>query len=312
MPFFTVVIPLYNKQDYIADTLKTVFAQTFTNFEVIVVNDGSTDNGGTIVKTFNDDRLTYIETVNRGVSAARNTGIDAATGTLIAFLDADDYWLPGHLKELYDLYHQYPQSGILASRYFIKNPALNNYVKPVFKDIADDYKGIVPHLFGSSLNYRITWTSALAVPKSVLSESCGFSEHVTHPEDIEMWIRIAIKYPVTIGNQYTAIYNYEVPGSLSKRKMAGRKIMDFTMFTEAEKKDTGLKAFLDQYRLEYAVKFKTEGDIANAVKLYRQAAPYNINLKSRILFALPPFILRGLLNLKHWLHKKGLTFTVHD
>ena len=312
MPFFSVVIPLYNKQAYIAETLNTVFAQTFTNFEVIVVNDGSTDDGGTTVKAFNDERITYIETVNRGVSAARNTGITAGKGKLIAFLDADDYWLPAHLENLYNLYNNHPSSGIFVSRYYIKNPAVSNYVKPVFKNLTDDYTGIVADVFSSSLNYRVVWTSALAVPKSVFNELGSFKEHVTHPEDIEMWIRIATHCTVALSNSYTAVYNYDVAGSLSKRKMAGRKIMDFTAFTEAEKNNPGLKAFLDQYRLEYAVKFKTEGDAINANTLYNQAAAYNINLKSRLLYFLPPFVLRGLLTLKHWLHKKGFNFTVHD
>src|SRR5262245_2597869 len=104
MPFFSVIIPLYNKENYIRNTLKCVLEQSFTDFEIIIVNDGSTDNGLKVVKEFTDSRIVIEEQTNKGVSAARNLGIEKAAGTMIALLDADDYWFPNHLEVLHALH----------------------------------------------------------------------------------------------------------------------------------------------------------------------------------------------------------------
>ncbi|QYS90674.1 glycosyltransferase family 2 protein [Flavobacterium covae] len=89
---FSVIIPLYNKENYIYNTLISVINQTYTYFEIIIVNDGSTDKSLEIVKNINDSRIKIFEQNNKGVSSARNLGIKNATGSLIAFLDADDLW----------------------------------------------------------------------------------------------------------------------------------------------------------------------------------------------------------------------------
>jgi len=306
MPVFTVVIPLYNKAGYIKNTLSSVYAQTFTDFEVIVVNDGSTDGSGDLFKNHTYNRLTYFQTENRGVSSARNTGINNASGQLIAFLDADDEWLPGHLDELYRLHTQHPEAGMVISRYSIKNPGSSKLQKPTYLNLDESFSGIIPDFFGSSLVNHIAWTCVLAVPLQVFRVTGGFSENVTHPEDTEMWIKIATKYPVALGSNYTAIYNFEVPQSLSKRNMEGRKLMDFTAFLNLEAKNPSLKAFIDNLRLEYALKFRAEGNIAKSNELYWQTAKTNVSTTKKILFKTSPITLRILLTTKRWLFKKGI------
>ena len=102
----SVVIPLYNKEKKIEYTLKSVFTQTFQNFEIVIVDDGSTDNSVEEVEKFTDSRIRLIHQTNAGVSAARNRGIEAASGELIAFLDADDVWMPEYLATQYGLYQK--------------------------------------------------------------------------------------------------------------------------------------------------------------------------------------------------------------
>lgn len=311
MPFFSIIIPLYNKQDYISNTLLSALSQTFSDFEIIIVNDGSTDNSEAQVKTFNDARIQYLNTENRGVSSARNTGIEKASGNVIAFLDADDIWTPNHLEVLYKLYADYPNAGLLASRYTIKigNGAT---ITPSFINVKEDYRGIVKDHFGASLNYRVAVTSAVAIPRYVLNDVGNFNVNVTHPEDTELWIRVGINYPVAISNIYTMLYTFDLPESWSRQKMKGRKLMDFNRFLDYEAKDPGLKAFIDLYRLEYALKYRIEGDIKNSDALYQNAAKQNIPFKTKLLFTLPPFVLQVLLRFKHWLLKKGISFNVHN
>ncbi|MCB0445703.1 MAG: glycosyltransferase family 2 protein, partial [Gelidibacter sp.] len=117
MPFFSVIIPLYNKEKHIKTTLDSVLAQTFNDFEVIIVNDGSTDKSLKIAETFDDKRIHIHTTENKGVSYARNYGVSKSNSNLIAFLDADDYWFPHHLKDLKHLIKKFPNCGLYCKAY---------------------------------------------------------------------------------------------------------------------------------------------------------------------------------------------------
>uniref|UniRef100_A0A4W5LYG6 Glycosyltransferase 2-like domain-containing protein n=1 Tax=Hucho hucho TaxID=62062 RepID=A0A4W5LYG6_9TELE len=100
MSFFSVIIPLYNKECFIENTLKSVLSQTFTAFEVIIINDGSTDKSEEKALQFKDSRIRYYSKENGGVSTARNFGIDKAKSVYITFIDADDYWYPTFLESI--------------------------------------------------------------------------------------------------------------------------------------------------------------------------------------------------------------------
>src|SRR3546814_1127294 len=116
-PRFSVIIPLFNKGKHIESTLESVQAQTFEDFEVIVVDDGSTDSGPDVVRKFASARIRMITQANAGVSAARNRGVSEAKGENIAFLDADDIWTPQHLSELNRLIDAYPMRGLRSEEH---------------------------------------------------------------------------------------------------------------------------------------------------------------------------------------------------
>lgn len=309
--FFSIITPLYNKENHIKKTLEKAFSQTFTDFELIVVDDGSTDNSEAIVKSFSDSRLTYIKQGNAGVSAARNKGIQNASGKIIAFLDADDEWEENHLQSLFDLHKSNPTAGLLTSRYIIRI-GNGKLIYPSFEGVPDNYKGIVTDSFASSLTYRLAVTSAVAVPREVFDTTGTFNTEVTHPEDTELWIKIALKFPVAITDTATMLYNFDLPESWSRKKMEGRKLMDFHQFMNEEKKNKNLKAFIDIYRVEYALKFRIEGNITRSKELLNQVSPENIHYKTKALLNTPPFVLRLGLQFKHWLHKKGIAFSVYN
>jgi glycosyltransferase involved in cell wall biosynthesis len=112
MPAATIIIPLYNKRSYIGRALDSVLHQSFQDFEIIVVDDGSTDNGAEVVKSYDDPRIRLIRQENKGVSVARNTGADRATADFIAFLDADDEWMPRQLETVSGLRKKFPDAGL--------------------------------------------------------------------------------------------------------------------------------------------------------------------------------------------------------
>ena len=113
----SVVIPLYNKEKSITSTLRTVLNQTFRDYEIVIVNDGSTDGSVEEIEKVQDDRIRLVHQPNAGVSAARNRGIEEAKGDLIAFLDADDEWKPEYLATQYHLFQKYPECSVFACNY---------------------------------------------------------------------------------------------------------------------------------------------------------------------------------------------------
>ena len=118
-PFFSVIIPAYNLEKYIATALQSVLAQTFRDFEIIIVNDGSTDETVSIIQSFHDPRIHLFSQPNRGVSQARNIGMRKARGAYFAFLDGDDYWYPEHLELANDFFNLHPEILVYSNRHML-------------------------------------------------------------------------------------------------------------------------------------------------------------------------------------------------
>lgn len=305
----SVVIPLYNKEKTVSSTLDSVLKQTYTNFEVIIINDGSTDNSVEKIMIYNDDRILLLHQKNGGAAAARNLGIEKANGELIAFLDADDYWFPNHLEEIAKLYIDFPNCGLYCSRYRMKiskSKIISIDYKPEIEDL---YRGIVKDYFKSSLNYRIGLTSAVCIPKKVL-EKFNFNTSVSSGQDTELFTKIAIEYPVALTNETTMQYDFSSNNHLSKTPITKKKLFDINQFHEFEKEHKSLNQFLDLYRIEYALNFRILGAIEQS-KEYLKYVKNPIPFKTKILLKLPPVLLKLLLKIKHWLRANGIDFTVY-
>ena len=244
MPKISVIIQLFNKGFIISKTIQAVLAQTYADFEVILINDGSTDNSFEIASQFLDKRIHLFQQENKGAAAARNLGIERSNGEFIAFLDADDYWFPNHLEELVNLAEQFPNCGSYCSRYQIKNTE-KTISTPVFNGISKNFNGIVANYFASNHPYKINITLNQMIPKKILLEMNCFTPGVTNGQDLELWTKIAIKYPIALNNKTTAIYNYYLPNTLSKKSIKTMTLMDFNQFKEQEKQNLDLKRFLD-------------------------------------------------------------------
>ena len=117
----SVIIPLYNKVDHIEDTLRSVLAQTYKDYEIVVVDDGSIDGSTELVENLGIDNLRLIRQNNAGVSAARNSGIEEARGEFVALLDADDLWKPDYLAVQFEMTQKYPDCDVFATDYEFKD-----------------------------------------------------------------------------------------------------------------------------------------------------------------------------------------------
>lgn len=309
-PYFSIIIPLYNKEIFIENTLKSIFSQTFTDYEIIVVNDGSIDKSESIVLKFNDKRIRFYSQKNQGVSAARNVGIKKSKGNFIAFLDADDYWYPNHLEILEKLIKDHPQAGLYASRY-ISKVSEKKFITNSFLNIDENFSGIVPDFFYSSLVSRIALTSAVIVPKAVFDKTGFFNTSISSGEDLDLWIRIAIYFPVAITASITVKYNAMDDSSLSNKNINDKKLIDFSIFQKKEATHKTLKAFLDINRMDYALKFKINGNKKVANQYYNAISQKNITLKNWIIFHLPRWVQIPLLKIKKRLYRKGISFSIY-
>jgi len=310
MPKISVIIPLFNKGFTISETLQSVLAQTFTNFEIVIVNDGSTDNGFEIISTFLDNRIKLFQQQNKGAAAARNLGIKKATGELIAFLDADDYWYPNHLEELFKLYTDFPNCGMYGSRYLMKISEKKTIKTTYSPLVSNDFRGILLDFFKTSKAYRVGLTSAIAIPKRVLQNNFLFNLEISSGQDLELYTKIAIEKSVAITNLFTVEYNFSLDNQLSKTPISQKKLMRFEQFNTFESNNKSLKKFLDFYRLEYALQFRIAGNTEKS-NFYLKDITTEIPFKTKVLLSTPIFILQLLLKVKHLLKKYGIYFSVY-
>lgn len=209
--FFSVIMPLYNKAPYVERALKSVFAQSCTDWELIVVNDGSKDNSLEVIQSINktlDKPFTIINQQNAGVSTARNNGVAQAQGIYLCFLDADDWWESTFLEEMKILIDDYPEAGIWGCSYNIikggKTRLPRNGVEPGVRGYVNYFQC---YARGGEMPL---WTGSVVLKKTVFEAEKGFSPVLKLGEDFHLWVRIAAHYSVVYENKPLANYNQDV------------------------------------------------------------------------------------------------------
>lgn len=206
----SVVIPLYNKEQSIASTLQTVLKQTYQDFEIVIVNDGSTDHSVEEVAKVPDPRIRLIHQSNAGVSAARNRGIAEARGEFVAFLDADDEWNPDYLKTQYKLTQKYPECSVFACNYEFKD-AQGKVTPTIIRKLPfKGVDGILSNYFEvASCSHPPLWTSAVMVKKNAIQSIGGFPIGIKSGEDLLTWARLTVNGQIAYAKQAYAVFNVE-------------------------------------------------------------------------------------------------------
>ena len=233
-PSVSVIIPAYNRGWILKETIDSVLAQDFTNFELIVVNDGSTDNTQDILNSYKED-IIVLQQNNKGVSAARNMGIASASGQLISFLDSDDLWLPKKLSIQVDFFNANPDALICQTEeIWVKDGIRVNHGKR--------HKKLSGNIFEPSLYLCLVSPSAVMIKCSLFEKAGMFDETLPACEDYDMWLRVSCRYPVYLIGIPLIIKRGGHSDQLSKSSCLDRyriqslkKIIESNLLTEKQK-----------------------------------------------------------------------------
>jgi glycosyltransferase involved in cell wall biosynthesis len=288
-------MPLYNKEAEIERAVRSVLRQTVSDFELIVINDGSTDKGAEFVRSFQDPRMKIIDQANAGVSAARNRGIEEAKADLIAFLDADDEWEKDFLEAILRLRTNYPTCKVYATRYFFRRPGITK--EPTIRRLPHGFReGVLSDYFAiAAVSDPPLWTSATAVEKTAILSIGGFPTGIIAGEDLLTWARLAVRFDIAYSTAPKA-HCWE-PISLSDRP--GRtpqspdrvgeqlaQILPDISDTQAK----GVRAYISLWHRMRGVIYLQLGDRKNARLELKRASAYARNPKIYLLlliWALP-------------------------
>jgi glycosyltransferase involved in cell wall biosynthesis len=232
MPFFSIVIPTYNRADMLENTISSIKKQTFTDWECIIIDDGSTDHTNEVVKDLieNEPKIKYVFQTNAERSAARNNGISHSRGTYICFLDSDDSFLEHHLQCLYDKIKTTKNSiALFFTNYilFNDNTFLSQKIEPLESDV-------IHYLFNNPII-----PARVCIHSSILLKE-KFDEDIIIVEDLLLWVKISQNYPLIHIEEDTIIYNLHDDNSVNiKNKSAQHRLNGLKVFQKRYPQITG-------------------------------------------------------------------------
>lgn len=245
-PAFSVVMPLFNKARHVGAAIQSVLNQTVIDFELIVVDDGSTDGSGDIARLFIDERIRVVRQVNAGVSEARNRGIRESSADLIAFLDADDTWEVDFLSIISEMESLYPKIGTYATH--VRNTQSPQLNFADYDPSRTDKYWMISNFFDCLHNdYYPASSSSVCIRREVLHRVGGFNCQLAIGEDIDMWIRAYLDAGILMANRYAATYNRQADNrSVHRVDLPMREIEFFMHLRNAyiDKNDGGSERLL--------------------------------------------------------------------
>jgi glycosyltransferase involved in cell wall biosynthesis len=273
-PLVSVIIPTYNRKTMLQEAVASVLAQSFRDFELIVVDDGSTDGTAADLRSRCEARLRVLEQARRGVAAARNLGVRAARGEYIAFLDSDDTWLPRKLERQMDFMRAGPRRISQTEEIWIRDGRRVNPMKKHRKPSGD--------VFRASLELCLVSPSAVLMTRELFEEAGGFDESFEVCEDYDLWLRIAQNHAIDLLPELLVVKRGGHADQLSRstwgfdrfRVRALKKVLDCGI--EGEKRAWAIDTLVRKARILAAGARKRNSE-SNALIYERLLAEFNID-----------------------------------
>lgn len=257
-PTVSIILPTYNREKLISFAIQSVLNQTCSDFELIIVDDGSQDNTTNLVSKFNDSRIRYIHHYqNAGVSAARNTGIEQAKGQYIAFLDSDDEWLPEKLEQQLQIFQDQPTVAVIYS-WLIKE-SQNNQSQTIR---SSKYRG---YIYGDLLYSNFIGTpSTVIVKRECFDSGIRFDPHLPCCEDWDVWLKLAKFYQFEV--ILAPLVKYREHSQVNRGSTNSKAVTE------------GYLRFLEKHHTNIKEKYHELGNFSNSCK-----ATYFFNIGRRLL-----------------------------
>jgi len=207
----SVIIPLFNKAPHIIRAIESVLTQTAPASEIIVIDDGSTDNGSEIVASLASKNpiIKLISQDNKGASFTRNRGVELASSEHVAFLDADDEWKPDYLAQIQRLYINFPDCGAYATSYEVIEENGDKSLPAAAGLPPAPWMGIIPNYFKMLQGGNPFFTSSIVMPKTIFKNLGGFPIGVKRGEDRMLWTLLAVKYPIAYSPSRQVVYRQD-------------------------------------------------------------------------------------------------------
>ena len=310
-PYFSVIIPLYNKENFVLNTIKSVWNQTFTDYEIIIIEDCSTDKSLDIVSKIENDKIRIIRhEKNKGLSASRNTAIKNANANYLAFLDADDLWKEDYLQELFHLITEFPEAKLFATNYeeFYSDDKI---LVPENNSKNLQNNSLIRDFFEISLAQPLYCPSSFCVEKSIFETVGYYDETITFGEDVDFNIRANNEFLLAYCKKPLVLYLILSENQITQSKLSGKIITNFDKF-ETKNHSKSLKKFLDFHRYIMAKHYKLEGNNENFRKMKNGISTSSLNNKQLILLHLPSSVLKFANQIKALFLSKGVRFTTYD
>lgn len=302
--FFSVVIAVFNKEKYVAETIQSVLDQSYAHFEIVILNDGSTDNSEREILKFNDPRIRYFSQENQGAGAARNFVIKEAKYDFIALLDADDIWRPFYLEEQAKLITDFPEESVFATGIDVESKGKIYASEYSIPNLQEGEVRIIDFYSASFLNSILT-SSSTVLHKNVFSKIGYYNPSIKSGQDTDLWIRLGLEYPVVFLNRSCARYRFAL-SSLSNSKIKVSDRASYEKFEAFEKDNPALKKFLDLNRYSLCILAKLEGNKETFENNFQKISQKNLTKKQQFLLRQNKTVLKYLSKTKNNLEKFGL------
>lgn len=310
MNVFSIVIPVHNKEEYLKKTLDCVLGQTYTHFELILVNDGSVDLSGDICDEYAsiDSRIKVLHQKNGGVSNARNTGVKAAKNELISFLDADDLWRPNFLYEMNRMIEHYPNVDIYSSKFATIQNGIVIENEKFFSSIDKFILFDLIESFAEKVRFPLH-TSSVIIKKNAVENVGYFDERIIVFEDFDLFVRIALHSKVAyLNSKPLSFYNLDVPANTKARGVVPdinkHWLSFFEKFETQSSQNEKLKLLLDRAILTQLISYYKLPSKRKTVKLFlKKVDKKNFSIKYKLIYFTPPFIGLNILKLYQYIIK---------
>ncbi|MFT4838274.1 MAG: glycosyltransferase involved in cell wall biosynthesis [Nonlabens sp.] len=293
--------------------VNSVLSQEYTNFDLLIINDGSTDQSLELVELIKSDRILIRSQKNQGVSTTRNHAVQFARENNydnIAFLDADDYWRPDHLSLLALLFTKFPAAQAVASNYKLKRS--NNILETKWSHFENENEQLLEHFFEHNFLNSIFTCSTLMIKTEAIEKVGLFNKRLTHFEDIDWFVRIGMNLNVAFSFQVTAIIDEAAENRSDQTDMKNRSLPDFSTYEDEIQKHKGLEKYLDLNRFSIALAYRMENDIRNATLYQQKINLKNLNSKQQKLLLMSRLKLKSLKRTQKILGNLGLHLRAGD